>query len=89
MKLSKWNTPLKVPLDPNYKTIVGRVAPASSTDKTRYVCLNSEKLPFMLSTRHASLVFGSAQKKWLIEDLGVCGVIVGLELYYRGWGYLT
>lgn len=69
--MSKWSTPFMVPLDSAYRTVIGRFSPASSTSKVRYIFLNSEKLPYMLSVKHASLAYDKNQKKWLIEDLKV------------------
>ena len=64
-----------IPLDPARETVVGRYS--SSADGVNYVFLNSERLPFMLSTKHASLSYNKEPRKWLIVDLKVelCGTV--------------
>lgn len=67
----KWSTPLQIPLNPLVETVLGRAPPAPTPEKTESVMLHSKLLPYMVSERHASLIFDKNLKKWMIKDLEV------------------
>lgn len=63
-------TPITISLNKARKTVIGRAVEVTGGDK-HGVNLRSQRLPSMLSRRHASLTYHQAEEQWTIKDMKV------------------
>ena len=65
-----WNVPDEISLVPNGELVVGR-CPGRGVADSKAIILHSDKLPSMLSRRHALIKYDTSLKQWTITDLKV------------------
>lgn len=65
-----WNVPNVIPLEASSELYLGRY-PGKNKEGKKTVILHSQKLPSMLSRRHAMIKYDEGMKQWTITDLKV------------------
>lgn len=65
-----WNVPNVIHLEPSSEVYLGRL-PGKNKEGKKTVLLHSQKLPSMLSRRHAMIKYDDEIKQWTITDLKV------------------
>ena len=65
-----WNVPDVIHLEPSIEVCLGR-CPGKCKGRKTSVILHSQKLPSMLSRRHALIKYDAEVKQWTINDLKV------------------
>lgn len=65
-----WNVPNIIHLEPSSEIYLGR-CPGKNKEGKKTVMLHSQKLPSMVSRRHAMIKYDKGVKQWTITDLKV------------------
>ena len=65
-----WNVPNVIPLEASSELYLGRF-PGKNKEGKKTVILHSQKLPSMLSRRHAMIKYDEGMNQWTITDLKV------------------
>lgn len=65
-----WNVPNVIHLEPSSELYLGRY-PGKSKEGQKTIMLHSQKLPSMLSRKHATMKYDEGVKQWTITDLKV------------------